>query len=350
VAIIFSFFIFHPGARAGAHYRDKIFQRGRTEPIFAHITADTIKEIKTRSRAVFSPMGIVRIEYSGAPQSYRDAESYRRTGRFDDAVTSYQTTLRNPGPRERQFWVLPHCRFYTAECYLELDDLRNAEAAYNELLTRHPDTRFKPDATLGLGRVYFEGKKYRDAFRRFEALEKFAGETSWTAWLYEAYVWKARTLRMQKRYREALTQVRKVLVADPRKYERVITQARTEEALIYVADEEYDKAVTLLNKHLDRMSSSVAKEINQGGSTRRQRMEAQCKNALGHCYLKRAEKTKKNEDTWEALIAFLWNVTMHPNLPERAEAVKNAADCFEKLGQAKRATELRDELAGKRPK
>lgn len=333
-------------ARAAAIYRDEVWQRGADKPIIAYIVKDTIDEIKTADGAVFNPMGIERVAYGGAPQSYRDAESYRKTGRLDDAIASYQTALRNL-PADRKFWIEPHCRFYIAECYLELEDLKKAEDAYNDLLAKHKDTRFKPNAFLGLGRVKFEAGDHAAAYRRFDDLERFAKGKSWTVWLYEAWVWKARALRMQKRYDEALGYARKVIAAaDPRKYEDLIVQARTEEALTYVGKKQYDEGIARLNKLLDRISGYVD-DPNPVTAARMRRMEAQCKNALGHCYLARHKQSKKKEDIQEALIAFLWNVTLHPNLPERIEALQNAADCFEKLGQKSRASELRGELEGR---
>jgi tetratricopeptide (TPR) repeat protein len=341
-------------AQAAAVYSDEIYLRGKDQdkPTVAQITKDTVTEIKTADGAAFNPKAVVRIKYSGAPQSFRNAEAHRETGRYEEAITNYEATLRNLKPDdERKFWIEPHCRFYLAECYAEIGDVAKAEAAYNDLLTKHPDTRFKPDALLGLGRVNFEAKKYDIASRRFDDLEQFAKQLDWPEWLYEAQVWKARSSRMEKRYDVALEQARKVVAtADPRKFEDAINQARTEEALVYVAQEQYDKAIDLLSKQLDRISALVAREIEAGGSTRAQHMEAQCKNALGHCYLQRFAKSQKKEDLQEALIAYLWTVTLYPNLAERADALKSAAECFEKLGDKERAGELRDELSGKEAK
>ncbi|MBL7222289.1 MAG: tetratricopeptide repeat protein [Candidatus Brocadiae bacterium] len=333
------------GAQAASTiYRDEIYLRGQEDkPIVTSITADTIKEIKAGG-AVFNPLGVLRVVYSGAPQGYRNAEAHRESGRFEEALTGYQTTLRNLTDKDRKFWLEPHCRYYIAECYLEMGDLARAEAAYTELLDKHPDTRFKPDAMMGRGRVNYEAGNFAAAERRFDDLEVFAAKASWPVWLYEAYGWKARCLRKQKAYSKALDYVRKVIVAPPRKYEDIITLARTEEALIYVDQGEYDKAAGLLNKQIDRIAPSVDK------GARFARMEAQCKNALGNCYLKRFEKSKDKKDLQEALIGFLWNVTLHVGLPERTEALTKAAACFEQLGQKTRAVELRDELQGKEPK
>jgi ATP/maltotriose-dependent transcriptional regulator MalT len=337
-------------AAAGTrYYQDKIYQRGREEPIVSQVTQDTIEEVKA-GQAAFNPRAIVKIEYAGAPQSYRDAEMHRETGRYEEAIVRYETTLRNlAADDERAFWIAPQCRYYIAECYRSLGEYDKAQTAYQALLSEHPKTRFKPDALLGLGRTAFEAGKPDFAYRRFDELEKLAQQLDWQQWLYEAYVWKARALHAKKRYDDALGYVRKVLSADPRKFEDHIVQARTEEALIYTAQEKYDKAIELLEKQVDRLSARVAEEMEGvSGQTRYQRMEAQCKNALGDCYLALHKKSKDKKHLQEALLAFLWNVTLHPNLPERNEAVKKAADCFQQLGEEKRASELRDELGGEK--
>ena len=225
-----------------------------------------------------------------------------------------------------------------------------AEARFKELLDKHPKTRFLPDAYLGLGRVQFVAKKYDAALAQFDKLASLAVVKHWDEWLYVSLLWKSRTFLEQKNYPEALKTVKKVVdSADPQRHGDIVVEARTVEATIYVRTSRYDRAAELLRGLIKSVGQKVAVEIERGGD-RMQRTEAQCYNALGQCYLKQAEKTKKELDYREAVLAFLWTVVLHQQRPaEHAEALYHAAICFDKLDQRRRATELRNELADKHP-
>ena len=345
-------------AHAGATFvGDRIYRRNIKDPLVATVVSDTIDGIRLGGGSVTIPVqAVVHIDYAGAPQSYRTAEQKRRTRGFAEAIEYYEKALKIT---QRKFWLHQHCRFYIAECCLEDGELDKARTAYQDLLAKHPDTRFKPNAMLGLGLADFQSGKHGAALDRFQAVIKFAVEKNWKRWHYEGMLWKARALSKLKRYDDALKEIRKLIGAEKiDDYEVIQTQAKTEEALIFVGQGQFNEAIRLLNKHLDKLSRAVAREIEEGVSTRMQRLEAQAKNALGRCYLDRYKTSKKTDDVREALLAFLWTVTLYPNFPdERAEALKSAAHCFdvlaaeaptndEKIKNKSRARELREELEG----
>ena len=334
-------------ARAGAP--DRIWPRGAKNPIVATIVEETIDGIKTAGGAGFSPVAIEKIEYGDAPAAFREGVTHYESGRYEDAVKYFESAMRLPNVRK--FWLRPACLYYMGLCYLESrSDLAKAEKTLTDLLAEYPKTRWLPDALLALGRAYLAAKNYQKAYAQFDKLAKLATARSWERWALRAYLWEGRCLLEEKNYDKALATLRKVTTADPTRYGDLVIQAKTAEATVYVRKGDYKKGADLLRKLIREIGPKVAKEINDGSGNRMQRTEAQCYNALGQCYLKQAAKTNNPDDYREALLAFLWTVVLHSQFPtEHAEALYYAAECFKKLKENSRATELLNELLERYP-
>jgi len=336
-----------PG-RAGA--ADQIWPKGATNPIRATIVEESIEGIKTVSGATFSSVAIEKIVYGDTPAAFREGVAHYQSSRYDDAIKYFESAMRLPNVRK--FWLEPACLYYIGLCYLEGGlDLSKAEKVLNDLLSQWPKTRWLPDALLALGRVHLAKKSYQKAYAVFQKLADLAAkDSSWQEWLLRAFLWQGRCLLEEKNYTRALAVLQKVTTADPTRYADLAIQAKTAEATVYVRRGDYDKGAALLEKLIREIGPRVAREINAGSGNKMQLTEAQCYNALGHCYLKRATQTNKPDDYREALLAFLWTVVLHSQFPaEHSEALYYAAECFEKLKQNSRATELHNELAERYP-
>ncbi|MFW6107239.1 MAG: tetratricopeptide repeat protein [bacterium] len=337
-------------AEAQRQVSDRIYLKGRGEPLPAvEITAESIDGIETRGPDLAATQ-VERIEYADAPFAFKEAHRMRQLGRYDEAIVLYKSALRAPEGTVRRFWLEPNCRYYIALCHLEAGELDEAEAAFKELLGKHPKTRFLPDALLAQGRVQYDKKNYDEAVRRFDDLARRADAEKWAEWKYRAYLWKGRALLAADQHAQALDAVAKIVgQPEAQKYEDVYTQARTVEARVYQLKGEFDRAIRLVSRLIDDIAPAVAREVQSGTESAMQRTEAQCKNTLGYCYMAKAEKAAdeaaKKKFLKDARLAFLWTVVLYPNLTdERIEALKNAAECFEKLGDRRRASELRNEL------
>jgi len=329
---------------------DQIWPKGAKNPIRATIVEESIEGIKTVSGATFSPLAIDKVIYADTPAAFREGLAHYQSGRYDEAIKYFESAMRLPNVRK--FWLQPACLYYIGLCHLEGGtDLPKAEKAFNDLLSQWPKSRWLPNTLLALGRVHLANKAYQKAYAQFQKLADLAAkDSSWQEWLLRALLWQGRCLLEEKNYTRALAILRKVTTADPTRYGDLVIQAKTAEATVYVRRGDYDKGAALLEGLIREIGPRVAKEINTGSGDRMQLTEAQCYNALGHCYLKRATRTNKPDDYREALLAFLWTVVLHSQFPaEHAEALYHAAECFEKLKQNRRATELRNELAERYP-
>ncbi len=341
-------------AASAGQITDRIWLKGAKEPQIVQIDEESVDGIKA-GRANFSIVGVTRIQYGDAPFAFREAEQHREQARYEEAIRLYETALRDKVCK-RPWWLHPNCKYKIALCHLEEgSDLAAAAKAFQTALAEHPTSRFQPDIILGLGRAHFRQKKYAEAIRQFDELARLAATKNFEEWLYRAYLWKARALREDGRLKDALALIQRIVgAAKGEKYEDIYIAARTEEAVIYMAQGLYDKAVDLLGKLIQRIGPAVAKEIEGGSGTRSQRIEATCFNTLGRCYLqmgnKAADAAKKQSHHYEALLSFLWTVVLYQRLPaEHAEALFYGAQCFEKLKKRTRATELQNELVQRYP-
>ncbi len=343
-----------PVAHAGAIANDLIWVKGKDTPIPGVVIAESIEGIKLAGGPGWPITSVVRIDYFDAPDAFKKGLDSRQQTAYPAAIKSFESALRNP-TKAREFWLNPACRYYIALSYLDDGtDLAAAEAKFKEFLELHKDSRYAPDAILGLGRTLAAQKKYDAAIAQFKKLLDLGeGKAGWDDWLATAYLWQSQTYLDADQAENALRASKRVLdiLADPR--HDLATQARKIQAKVLLKQNEPDKAVTLLKAIIKDIAPRVAEEVEKGGAeVRMQRTEAQCYNSLGDAYLALHAKGKKEEDLREALLAFMWTVVLYPRSEleaERAEALYKAAECFRKLKQGARATDLNNELAEKYP-
>jgi len=324
---------------AGTTLSDRVYLKGKDEPTVRTVTEDDINGVKL-GQISFRIDAVDRIEYADAPAAYRSAVLHQKQGRYEEAIQLYQNALRST--TARKFWIGQYCLYAIAQCYLEMGELDKAAAAFKELVAKEPQTRFLPNAMLAAGRILFEKQDYTGAVAAFD---KLAGK-GWEEWKYLASLWKAKAHLAGKKYSEALAVAKAIISGSAAsKYPNIVIQARSIEARVNVGQGKFEEAVKLLKDLIDDIAPAVAKEREAGTETDMQRIEAQCKNALGQCYLKKALKTKSDDDYRAARLAFLWTVVLYSNFhEERAEALYYGAKTFAKLGDAERQKELETEL------
>lgn len=329
---------------------DVIHRKSGGDPIRGVIVAESVDGIQLSGGAVTIPiLGVASIDYYDRPEAFRLGNDRRQQGLYQEAVKYYETAAKTPNVRE--FWIKPACLYYAGMCLLEEGtDLAAAGAKFQELLDQFPKSRYRYDALLALGRVHLAAKKHDQAIAQFKKLaEELATRNGWEEWLGTAYLWQGYTYLDADKPELAQQAAKKALDVAPDPKSDLAIQARKIQAMVLLKQGEPEKAIKLLDELIRSIAARVAEEIDRGGTeVRWQRTEAQCYNSLGQAYLKLNAKSKKEEDLRQALLAFLWTVVLYPRAQfaaEHEEALYYAADCFEKLKQKARATELRNELS-----
>ncbi|MBM4037049.1 MAG: tetratricopeptide repeat protein [Planctomycetes bacterium] len=348
-------------AQAGAVVTDAVHLKTAKDPIIERgtILAESMDgiEIQTaQGKGSFPLSRIIQVDYGDSPEAYKRGHDRREQGIYREAITYFENAPRTPNARK--FWIEPASLYFAGLCYLEEGaDLDAAQAKFRELLQAHPQSRWVPDAMLGLGKALFAAKKWDPALAQFGSLAKLAipkGDTpGWSDWLATASLWQGKTYLEAKRPDEAMKCAKKVLavITDP-KHDLYI-QGKMLEAMVLLEQSEPEKAVAELTDLIKRLAPRVADEVEHPTPTARmQRTEAQCHNALGQALLKQHAKTKKDEDLRGALLAFLWTVVLYPRaqfVPEHMEALYFASQCFDRLKEKARAAELMRELTDRYP-
>ena len=342
-----------PVGRAATIGSDAIHRKAQGEPIRGVITAETIDGVQFGEKMSIPSVAISQVDYYDTPEAFRRGHDRRQQGIFAEAIKYYETAAKTPNVRK--FWIEPACLYYAGLCHLDEGvDMAAAVAKFQELLQGYPNSRYVPDTLLGLGRAHYTARKWEAALAQFKKLaELAAGKTAWEEWLGTAYLWQAKTYLDANKPVEAMANAKKVkdVVQDPK--HDIVVQARAVEAKVMLEQDKPKEAVDMLRALIKDLAPRVAEEIDRSDAAARlQRTEAQCYNALGQAYLKLYAKSKKEEDLRESLLAFLWTVVLYPRSQfalEHAEALFHAAQCFEKLKQKARATELLNELSEKYP-
>ena len=328
---------------------DAIYRKSGGDPIRGVITGESMDGIQIGNQVTIPIIGVAKIDYYDAPEAYKRGHDRRAQGIYGEAIKYFESAPKSANVRK--FWIEPASLYYAGLCYIEEgNDLAAAQAKFHELLQAYPQSRWAPDAMLGLGRALYVAKKWDAALAQFANLAKLvAPKTGWEEWLAVAALWQGRTYLESKRLDEAMKSIKKVLsvVSDPKN--DLYIQAKTVEAMALLEQNETEKAVAELDKLIKLIAPRVADEIEhpETGTARMQRTEAQCHNALGQALLKLYAKSKKEEDLRASLLAFLWTVVLYPRaqfVPEHMEALHFASQCFLKLNQKNRASELNSEL------
>lgn len=343
-----------PEALAATITGGDVIHRRTGDPIRGTISGESIDGIQLGAGQVTIPIaGVVSIDYFDRPEAFRLGMDRRQQGLYAEAARYFDTAARTPNVRE--FWLKPACLYLAGLSLLdEGADLAAAEAKFRELLEQHPKSRYRYDALLALGRIQLNQRKFDAAIAQFKKLaDELAGRSGWEEMLGNAHLWQGYTYLDADKPELAQQAAKRALdvALDPKG--DLAVQARMVQALVFLKQTEPEKAIKLLDELIRSVAARVAEEIERGGAeVRWQRTEAQCYNNLGQAYLKLNAKTKKQEDLRQALLAFLWTVVLYPRTQfaaEHEEALFHAAECFEKLGQKARATELRNELSERYP-
>lgn len=143
--------------------------------------SDAAAGIQLALDALDDPTGASRIieEFTAANPSspvadelrFRQAEVKFQTGRTDEALADFQRFVRE----SQNIQLLPDAYYYIGTILTQANKPAEAESYLQQLVSRYPDSRRRPEATLTLGRIYLDQGRHQDALELFKNLETMRG-------------------------------------------------------------------------------------------------------------------------------------------------------------------------------
>lgn len=114
-------------------------------------------------------------ETLGEQESYQAALSTLKSGRYDDAIQSYQMFLIT----YPESTYAPNAQYWMAEAYYVLKDYQSAIAQFQKVISAYPESRKVSDALLKIGFGYYELKEWANAQSALEkVIADFPGSTA----------------------------------------------------------------------------------------------------------------------------------------------------------------------------
>jgi tetratricopeptide (TPR) repeat protein len=113
---------------------------------------------------------VLEIVHESKPLPYRQGEEAMQGGRFAEAAERFTVAASSA----RDAWVKQYGLFFAGEAYRQANRFPAAAQAYNQLLSDVPDTRFLPQARLGLAQCKLEAGSFDQARSLFAQLQQEA--------------------------------------------------------------------------------------------------------------------------------------------------------------------------------
>ena len=100
-------------------------------------------------------------------QKIQDGFQKQREGYQDKTIKTYRDVIQ----RFPKTPKIDEIRYYLGRHLTEMGRTEEAVAAFTELILKHSDSEFVPDALVNIGDHYFELNKYKDALALYEQVE-----------------------------------------------------------------------------------------------------------------------------------------------------------------------------------
>ncbi|HYC78758.1 MAG TPA: tetratricopeptide repeat protein [Planctomycetota bacterium] len=141
------------------------------------VSQDDIKAVKARSgpaTLTFNPSDVVEIVYGKAPEAYRAGRRLFNNDDFDAAREKFDEAIVDEEDRKNYPWLLSYSLWFRAKCDEQLGRIDEATAAYAELTSKAPTSRFVPEAYAALGSMQLDAGNHDAAKAAFEKLAEVA--------------------------------------------------------------------------------------------------------------------------------------------------------------------------------
>jgi TolA-binding protein len=307
-----------PASAALAQSGDKIIQKtgqvlGERPPIT--ITDETFLVIKYKVSSAEQQVALSKVEsvvHGDEPEEYRNARTALGDGDLQGALELFQETAAMTDPA----WVKQYALYNVGVCLQGLGKFPEAIAAYKNLQSKAPTSRFIPDSMLEIGKCHLMSGNVaaaKEAFSEVQDAVRAKGfDPLWGHW---AQYWLARIMERDKAFGEALTEYNRIQGLVEKDHPRLANECRMRVGNVYIQQKDIGKARQFFKDIAD----------SEDGTG----LEAGARLGLGEC----AYEEKKLD---EARYNFLWAVTLAKRLAEgvvdpdtAAKSMYYAGLCFE---------------------
>ena len=288
------------------------------------VTTNRETGAQEKKKVTLRPSEVRMIKYSPVDMDFLSGQNMLKQGRYAEALAKFDAALKDSKAGK---WVGQYAGFYRAECLAkmaETDAKQRTPAiqAYEQLIAKHPKSRFLPHAYLGMATVYHGAG---DTAKMASALGKLDPAKFGDEWKIRRKFWDATLLETKKAY-DAAQKAYGALVAEAEKAKdpSMVEQALVSQGRCLLKAKKYDQG--------ERVLFQVAKDAQE------EETKAQIRNALGDSFWARGEVN-------EAMFQYLRVAVLYFEQPEEhAKALYWASKCFAKRGDPARAKELTAEL------
>jgi TolA-binding protein len=306
------------GAALAQEGRDRIIQKGGQvlgdRPQIT-ITDETFLVIKYKVSSAEQQVALSKVEtviHGDEPDEYRGARTALADGDLKGAQELFQQAAALGDPS----WVKQYALYYLGVCLQGEGKHAEAIAAYKNLQSKAPTSRFVPDSMLESGKCHFLSGNMAAAKEAFSGVQDAVKAKGFDpVWGYWAQYWLARIMESDKAYSEALTEYNRIQGLINTDYPKLANECRMRVGNVYIQQKDIAKARQFFKDIADSEDSTG--------------LEAAARLGLGEC----AYEEKKLD---EARYNFLWTVTLANRLSEgvvdpevAAKAMYYGGLCFE---------------------
>lgn len=281
------------------------------------ITDETFLVIKYKVSAAEQQVALSKVEsviHGEEPDEYRGAQSALKDGDLPGALELFQQAAALAEPS----WVKQYALYHVGVCLQGMGKYAEAIAAYKNLQSKAPTSRFIPDSMLETGKCHFLSGNMAAAKEAFEGVQDAVKAKGFDPlWGHWAQYWLARIMERDKAFSEALTEYNRIQGLVEKDYPKLANECRMRVGNVYIQQKDIGKARQFFKDIADSEDSTG--------------LEAAARLGLGEC----AYEEKKID---EARYNFLWTVTLSNRLAEgvvdpdvAAKAMYYGGLCFEVL-------------------
>lgn len=298
------------------------------------VVSEGIKDVEYRSgrsgKATVAAERVLRIEYGQKPKVVDQADSAAAQEEYLDALAQMQNYVNEATekPDKRFPWGVAYARYRSVELNGILGELDALAAAADEVVAKHPDTRYAPLAFVAKAQAFLDAGEPARAKAAAESFGRFVADKGLTGrWPVEQRLWAALTSGdTGKKLEDNLA----AISADSAEYPTVRNRAEVAIADALFAGKKITEA--------EKIYTTIAADSKADTRTL-----AAAWTGLGDCLYTRADSAADEEKAKllkDALKAYLRPVVVYPDESIYvAKAAFYAARCYQQLGGGAEATD-----------